>query len=188
MLASVGLAAPRGGGAQPARATSAAPAREGSAPAPGIPLLGSLSFTASREPIEVSADALEYDYRSRVLTYKGNVVVTQGDMKLETDKLTVTVDEHADRRVKEIVADGHVRLSKGDRWATAGHAVFDETQHTVVLSRNAELHDGSSQVSGDRVVVYLDQERSVIEGGGGRVKAVLFPPSPATPATPAEAP
>ena len=44
-----------------------------------------------------------------------------------------------------------------------------------MLSQNAVVHDGPNEVSGDRIVVYLDEERSVVEGGGGRVKAVLFP-------------
>lgn len=137
--------------------------------------LGALSFSNRRDPISVSADELEFDYRTRVLTYKGGVVVTQGDMKLESATLTVTLDEHADNRVKEVVADGQVRLSKGTRWATGGHATFDQAHNTVVLSQNAELHDGPNQVTGDRVVVYLDEERSVVEGGTGRVKALLFP-------------
>jgi lipopolysaccharide export system protein LptA len=37
------------------------------------------------------------------------------------------------------------------------------------------LHDGPNQIAGDRVIVYLDEDRSVVEGGDKRVKAVLFP-------------
>jgi lipopolysaccharide export system protein LptA len=145
-------------------------------PAQGDSLLGGLSFTSSREPISVSADRLEFDYRTRVLTYKGAVKATQGDMHLQSDTLTITLDEQSENRVKEVVAQGSVRLSKGTRWATGGRAVFDQLQRTAVLSDDAVLHDGPNQVSGDRVVVYLDEERSVVEGGNGRVKAVLFPP------------
>jgi len=111
-----------------------------------------------------------------VLTYKGDVVVLQGDMKLQSDTLVVSLDDHAENKVKEVVADGDVRLSKGDRWATGGHAVFDQANNTVVLSSNAELHDGPNQVTGERVVVYLNEQRSVVDGGTGRVKAVLVPP------------
>ena len=166
---------PRGGLAEEAHAATRVPA----ALNPGEPgrdsLLGGLSFTASREPITVTADKLQFDYRQRVLTYEGAVVVTQGDMKLQSNTLTVALDEHADQRVKEVVADGDVRLSQGARWATGGHAVFDQAQHTVVLSQGAVVHDGPNQVSGERIVVYLDQQRSVVEGGSGRVQAVLFP-------------
>jgi lipopolysaccharide export system protein LptA len=138
-------------------------------------LLGALSFSSSREPISVSADALEFDYKTRVLTYKGTVVAAQGDMKLESNTLTVSLDEHVQNRVKEVVAEGQVHLTKGTRWATGGKAVFNQAQNTVVLSENAVVHDGANEVSGDRVVVYLEEERSVVEGGSGRVKAVLYP-------------
>lgn len=173
-LVATGLLAARSSGEEARAATRAAP-KDDAGESTRNPFLGALSFTSSREPISVSADALEFDYRTRVLTYKGGVEVTQGDMKLQSETLRVALDDHAENGVKEVVADGQVRVSKGTRWATGGRAVFDQAQHTVVLSQDAVVHDGPNQVSGDRVVVYLDQERSVVEGGNGRVKAVLFP-------------
>ena len=144
-----------------------------------------MSLGSSREPISVSAERLEFDYRTRVLTYKGAVKATQGDMQLQSDVLTVSLDDHAEGRVKEVVAQGDVRLSKGTRWATGGRAVFDQNNRTVVLSEAAVLHEGPNQVSGERVVVYLDEERSIVEGGNGRVKAVLYPPKDTATPSPA---
>jgi lipopolysaccharide export system protein LptA len=166
---------PRGGRAEEARAATHGASTADQGEAGRNPLLGALSFTSSRQPITVTAGKLEFDYRERVLKYDGDVVVTQGDMKLQSNTLTVTLDEHAQDRVKEVVADGDVRLSQGARWATGGHVVFDQTQHTVVLSQSAVVHDGSNHVSGERIVVYLDEQRSVVEGGSGRVQAVLVP-------------
>jgi lipopolysaccharide export system protein LptA len=77
--------------------------------------------------------------------------------------------------VKEIVATGSVRIDQGTRFATGGKAVFDQTSRTVVLTENPVLHDGSNEVAGDRVVVFIDENRSVVEGGRKRVKAVVFP-------------
>ena len=148
---------------------------------PGDPLLGGFAFNSSDEPVVVTANTLEFDYRAGKLFYRGNVVASQADMKLESDTLTVLLDRGRDGKVTEVVAEGNVRMSKGSRHATAGRALFDQTKRQVVLSQNAVLHDGPNQVSGDRVVVYLDDERSVVEGGAGRVKAVLFPPKSATP-------
>ncbi len=173
--------------AEEARAATRVPTAE-HATAAGDPLLGALSLGSSREPISVSADSLVFDNRTRVLTYNGGVVATQGDMKLESNTLTVALDDKADSRLKEVVAVGDVHLSKGSRSATAGRAVFDQTSRTVVLSDNAVLHDGPNQVSGERVVVYLDEERSVVEGGNGRVKAVLFPSQSAAPVAAARNP
>lgn len=171
MVTSVAARAPA---ADEARATTTEP-RAAVTP-PTDPLLGALSFGSSHEPISVSANALDFDYRTRVLTYRGEVVATQGDMKLTSNTLTVSLDTKQGERLKEVVAEGSVRMSKGTRWATGGRAVFDQTNRTVVLSQDAVLHDGLNQVSGERVVVYLDEQRSVVDGGTGRVKAVLYPP------------
>ncbi|HEX7406476.1 MAG TPA: LptA/OstA family protein [Candidatus Binatia bacterium] len=170
LLAVIGALADRSCG-QEARAATRSPAATGTPPGPES-LLGAMSFSSKREPISITADAMEFEYRTRVLAYKGSVVVIQGDMKLESNRLTVALDDHVDNQVKEVVADGNVRLSKGSRWATGGRAVFDQGRNTVVLSEKAELHDGPNQITGDRVVVYLNEERSVVEG---RVKALLSP-------------
>lgn len=142
-------------------------------------VFGALSFTSGREPIAVSADGLEFDYKAGVITYRGAVKATQGDMTLEADRLTITLADMGAGQLREVVASGHVRLAKGERWATAGEAVFDQRQRTAILRQGAVLHDGASRVEGDRIVVYLDEERSVVEGArnGGRVSAVLVPPS-----------
>jgi lipopolysaccharide export system protein LptA len=175
VVVAVGLVASRSTGQQAQAATRSAAQGEG-VESGGDSLLDALSFSSKRDPISVSANALEFDYRTRVLMYKGSVEVTQGDVKLQSETLRVVLDEHAENRVKEIIADGSVRVTKGTRWATGGRAEFDNAKQTVVLSNDAVVHDGSNQVSGDRIVVYLRENRSVVEGGSGRVRAVLYPP------------
>jgi lipopolysaccharide export system protein LptA len=181
------LAAGRSAGEEAQAATHETP-RDGGVDAGHPSLLDALSFSSKRDPISVSADALEFDYRTRVLTYKGDVEVTQGDTKLQSETLRVVLDDHAQNQVKEIVADGNVRVSQGPRWATGGRAEFDQVKQTVVLSNDAVVHDGSNEVSGDRIVVYLNENRSVVEGGNGRVRAVLFPSKNGTPGTRAGVP
>lgn len=152
----------------------------------------------SKEPITVVADSLEYDYRGNVIRYRGHVEVTQGNITLVSDTLTITLEDRKRKakagepapdapqppparpmtdtgRVREIVAAGNVRIDQGARWAVGGRAVFDQTQRTLILTEQPVLHDGPNQVAGDRVVVYLDEDRSVVEGGQQRVKAILHP-------------
>ena len=167
---------------------AAEPARErplGSAPFD----VGTLGH--SKEPITITSELLEYDYKANVVVYRGEVEAVQGNVKVRSDKLTVTLARANDGteakprmpdpaakdspRVQEVVAAGTVRIDQGTRWATGGKAVFDQSQRTLVLTENPVLHDGPNEVAGDRVVVYLDEDRSVVEGGRKRVKAVLYP-------------
>jgi lipopolysaccharide export system protein LptA len=153
-----------------------------------------------KEPITITSDTLEFDYKTNVVVYSGDVNATQGNVKLRSDKLTVTLEKTAGQgnggsndggsdtgnaggnagddgktRVRDIVAVGNVRVDSGTRWATGGKAVFDQTKRTLSLIENPVLHDGVNEVVGERVVVYLDEDRSVVEGGRKRVKAVLYP-------------
>ena len=78
-------------------------------------------------------------------------------------------------KLQSVVATGSVRIDQGTKWAVGGKATFDQSNRTLVLTENPVMHDGPNEVAGDRVVVFLDQDRSIVEGGRKRVKAVLFP-------------
>ena len=166
-------------------------------PAKGDGFFDGGDFGNRKEPINITSDSLEYDYKTNVVVYRGDVIAIQGDMKVRSDTLTVTLTgrdgtgapgapEHdADpakangqaggQKVQEIVAVGHVRIDNGTRWATGGRAVFEQASRTLVLTETPVLHDGPNEVAGDRVLVYLDENRSVVEGGRKRVKAVVYP-------------
>jgi len=154
---------------------------------------GALSARSQDGPITIKSDSLELDYRGSTLTYLGNVHVTQGDMVLTSDRLAIAFQKgvlegtaparektetggRARDRIREIVADGNVRIEQEQRVATGKRAVFDHAKQTIVLSDNAVLEEGPNQVSGERIVVYLSEQRSVIESGAkARVQAVLYP-------------
>ena len=138
-------------------------------------LLGGFALGGDRGPVRIDADAMEFDYKTKVLTYRGGVTVTQADMKLRSETLRVTLDPDRPERPREVVAEGSVQIDKGTRRATGGRAVFDDAARTVTLTDQARLQDGPNEVTGERVVVYLDEQRSVVEGGQDRVRAVLYP-------------
>ncbi len=189
VLAAMGLAGsallPHGVGAQSAAAATARPLMGGDRSGGADSLLGGFAFAPDRGPVTISAKELEFDYRGRVLTYRGAVSVSQADLTLHSDLLRVTFDPDAPDRLREVVAEGAVRIAKGDRRATGGRAVFDQAARTVTLTDQATLRDGPNEVVGARVVVYLDEARGVVQGGEERVRAVLFPPGEGEAGTPA---
>jgi lipopolysaccharide export system protein LptA len=171
----------------------AEPARERSGDKPAF---SASEFGKRKEPITVSSDMLEYDYKANVVVYRGDVQAIQGPVKVRSDTLTVTLESNQEKtgpekpgddkpgleamdggtqRLRQILATGRVRIDHGTRWATGGRAIFDQKSRTIVLTETPVLHDGANEVMGDRVVVYLDEDRSVVEGGRKRVKAVLYP-------------
>ena len=166
LVAGVGGAAEKGG------------AEKGAASAGRMDdLLGNFSLGGDRGPVRVDADSMEFDYKTMVLSYRGNVVVTQADVTLRSDSLRVVLNREGPQKPTEVVAEGNVRIDAGERHASGGKAVFDDAKRTVTLSDQATLRDGPNEIEGERVVVYLDEERSIVEGGPERVRAVLYPPT-----------
>jgi len=158
--------------------------------------MDSLSLTSRREPIHIRSRDLEFLYNEKRVTYRGDVVVTQGDTTLKSDTLTVTYEDQPaekgpaqpraektavqqaenasfQQQLKEIVAEGNVQITSGDRRATSKKAVFNEAVRTVVLSGNAVLEEGGNRVTGEKVTVFLDEKRSVVEGGGGKAQVEM---------------
>lgn len=170
---------------------------------PANGLFQSLSLGSNKGPVQIDSDSLELDYKSSNVTYRGHVQVTQGDVTLTSDRLSISYDPEAVKRtdkpaagaakpaegvvktampggdadrIKEIIAEGNVRIRQGTKTAEGRRAVFDQAKQTFTLSEGAVLHDGPNQVAGERVIVYLKEERSVVESGSNtRVKAVLYP-------------
>jgi lipopolysaccharide export system protein LptA len=136
----------------------------------------SFGFTASRAPIDITSDTVEADQKTNTVTFKGNVVAKQEDTTLYANTLTITYDQSA-KRLKEIVAVGNVKVVQLDRRATGQKATFDQDKNKVVLDGDAVVREGTNVIRGERIVFYVDEERSVVEGGkGSRVTTSITPP------------
>jgi len=80
------------------------------------------------------------------------------------------------KQMRQIVAEGKVNATQGNRVATGEKAVFDDKSKTVTLTGNPVMRQGNSQVTGTKVVYYMDQDRAIAEGDGKvRVQATIFP-------------
>jgi lipopolysaccharide export system protein LptA len=137
---------------------------------------GNFSFTARKEPIQITSQKLDFDYKNRRTVFRGDVEVIQGDVHLNSDVLTVDYTQAGDQQqLKEVTADGNVKITQAGKKATGSHAVFDQGSRTMVLTGNAVLEEGSNQVNGDRIVVHPDDSRMEVLGENRRVKVILFP-------------
>ena len=76
----------------------------------------------------ITATRLTYDYKQRYALFEENVVVTDPELNLQADRLTVSFD--ADGKATLIKAEGRVLLSQQDKSAQAGLATSSETART----------------------------------------------------------
>jgi len=133
-------------------------------------------------PTNITSDTLSLNAKDRVFVYKGNVVVTQGDMTL-TSKV-VEGNYNDQNQIQKIVAKGDVVITKQEIKATSQLATYDAVSSIVTLTDNPQLQQGESVLIADRIKVYLNEDRSQAEGNV-RVTFVKTTPIPTpVPATP----
>jgi len=122
-------------------------------------------------PINISADRLEFSYGKGLLRYEGNVRVEHAGAKIHARSLEVAFEPEGQRSLKKITARGDVEVLNGNESAHSELAEYDPTAATIVLTSNARLGSGPNSLSGEKVVVYLNEERAVVLGGGGAAPA-----------------
>ncbi len=141
------------------------------------PTLGRpFGLATSRAPIDITSDTVEANQKQNVVTFKGNVLAKQEDITLYAATVTITYDPDS-KGIKTVVATGNVKIVQQDRRATGQKITFQQEGNRVILEGDAVLREGDNVIRGERVVYYIDEERSVIEGGkGGRVNTTITPP------------
>jgi lipopolysaccharide export system protein LptA len=152
---------------RPARPSSTAPAPRPDGAADG-----------SNAPVTVDADQLENIQKEGLVVFTGNVVATQNSSTQWADRMEVYLDDKGDRIVRTI-STGNVRIITRDcRSGTAKRAEYYDAEQRVVLIGNARVWRDDNMVTGERITIFLAEDRSLVEGGQQeRVKAVFYPKS-----------
>ena len=96
-----------------------------------------------KDPIYITADWMEVDQNKNTITYKGRVVTIQADMTMRSEALIAYYDPET-KQMRQIVAEGKVNATQGNRVATGEKAVFDDKSKTVTLIGNFVMRQGNS--------------------------------------------
>jgi lipopolysaccharide export system protein LptA len=128
-----------------------------------------------KDPIFITSDWMEVDQKKNTITYKGRVITVQAEMTMRSETLTAYYDPEM-KQMKQIIAEGKVNATQGNRVATGQKAVFDDQAKTVTLTGSPVMRQGNSQISGVKIVYFIEQDKSIVEGDDKlRVQATIFP-------------
>jgi len=149
------------------------------AAAPSGPSLG----IDSTQPIAVNADSFLADLNNETGTYTGNVIVTQGAVRLHADEVTV----HAPGgRASRMEAIGNVVVDSPSGQAVGDSGVYDVSQQTIRLTGDVVLTKDANVMRGNALEVSMatglarltaDATRAAPGQPPGRVQG-LFVPAP----------
>ena len=164
--------------------------------------------TDSDQPIEIESDFAELDDQEHKTIYIGNVVVTQGSIRMTGDKLRANFNEN--RELIEAFMEGRPAHFKqtpdGDKQDIMGEALDVEyyaKKNLLFLIQRAKLTQGERLFEGYRI--NYDTKKSIITGRGtpgdkpqapeagapksqGRVHVIIPPKTPPGAVAPAPAP
>ncbi|MBA5777018.1 lipopolysaccharide transport periplasmic protein LptA [Stappia sp. F7233] len=136
-----------------------------------------------REPIQIEAKELKVQDKSQSAVFSGDVLVTQGDAILKTQRLVVYYDGSAagavQQRISKLEASGRVYIASKDQTATGEEATFDMNSQVMVMTgKEVVLSQGPNVVVGNRLTVNLKTGQADLEAPkSGRVKVLIQPNS-----------
>lgn len=127
-------------------------------------------------PIDVTAERIEAQDRADRAIFSGNVKVRQGELTLDTQRLTVNYTTVGGLDIKRLDASGGVLVRSPTETAKGNFGIYDTDRKLITLIGAVQLNRGGSQINGQRLTIDLNSGRAVVDGGqagigqsGGRV-------------------
>ena len=139
-------------------------------------LLEQSDCEGAKAALDVTSEQMTFDNDTHTFIFEDKVRVQRCDVVIDCDRLQVV--RYADEnRIKHVIATGNVRFQDGTRHAVAERADYYEAEQKLVLVGNPRAWDADKQneLSGDEIVVFLEEERIIVSGA-----RVRFHPAPSS--------
>lgn len=142
------------------------------------------------QPIQIVSDRMDAFNEKRMVVFSGNALATQGARTIRAERLTLYYRDDQKRpgrsavggggegagNLERVEAKGHVTITEGERIVTGEEALFDQDAQRITMTGSAVLREGDNIVRGDKIVVFLNENRGVVEGAENRrVTATIYP-------------
>ncbi len=132
--------------------------------------LPSFALSTDRDqPANIEADDIEFDFKKGIRTYKKNVLIVQGTLRIKADNLVTTYDGS---ELTEAVAIGSLAQFKqrpddkpDDVEGWAEKIVVDQKQNIITLYGKAALKQGSDTARGETIVYNMATDTLKVQGG-----------------------
>lgn len=137
-------------------------------------------------PVDISADRLEVKQKENIAFFTGNVVVTQSDMSLISDRITVFYEEDREENnsssISRLDASGNVTLTSPTETIRSTWGVYDFEERIITLGGKVEFNNAEGQLTSPRLQINLSTGQITMDGGrvegneSGRVSGQFIPP------------
>ncbi|MDH4557612.1 lipopolysaccharide transport periplasmic protein LptA [Pseudomonas sp. BN417] len=124
--------------------------------------------TDREQPIRVQADSAELDDKQGVAVYRGNVVITQGTLKITGDTVTITQDANGDIEVFTSVGKPayYEQQPAVDKQIVKAYGLtiqyFAANERIILLDQAKVVQEGNT-FEGEKIV--YDTQRQIVNAG-----------------------
>jgi lipopolysaccharide export system protein LptA len=150
--------------------------------------LAQVQAEAPPQPITIEADHAEIDERKGESVYTGHVVLIQGKVRIEAERLTVYTKDRELERISAVGEPVNYRQQRDDEEEIRGHSqrlLYQVDTQILLLLDHAELWQGKNRFSGNRIQYDRRAERvtaSQDQSGEQRVQVTIQPKAKTPPA------
>ncbi len=127
------------------------------------------------EPLEIISDWTEADRRKGTISFGGKVIAKQRDMVLYADRV-VNYFNMQSRRLLRALAIGNVKINQADKFATCEKAELIQAERKVILTGNPVMWQGGNRVTGDKIIIYLNESQAEVYGSPEKKARVRIRP------------
>lgn len=133
----------------------------------------------------VTSERMTVQNKEHRAIFEGTVVLTKGDLVVRSDVMVVFYEPREPEKngstpagaekngeeqvsqmaVSKIEATGRVQIEKKAGTATCRKAVFYQKEQKIVLTGDPVAWERGNRVTGERITMFLEQDRTVVEGG-----------------------
>ncbi|GAB5414718.1 MAG: hypothetical protein Cons2KO_23210 [Congregibacter sp.] len=115
------------------------------------------------QAIEISAERAYRDDKAGFTVYSGDVILEQGTLTIEAEKLTIFHDREAADRIIAVGEPARMRqqpeLEKGFVTASAGRIIYEKSRERILLRIDASIEQDGAIVSGESIDYFMAQQR-----------------------------
>jgi len=134
------------------------------------------------QPIFINADRTEYDEKTGVQIWSGNVVMSQGTMEIKADRITITLRDNKLSRVEGTGSPIQFQQENEAGELVKGNANtidYNAETNLLALSGSATLTQPGQRLQSERIEFDINRQKVTAEGGNdSRVSIQIQPPEP----------
>ncbi len=138
--------------------------------------IGAMALSSDRDqPAVIEADDVEFDFRTGVRTYRGNVSVVQGTLEINSDKLIVN---YKDGKMQDATAWGNPARfrqrpdgKQADVIGKGKKILLNEVKNTLTLYTKASLKQGSDTAHGEIIIYDMAKDKLRVKGAASTTRA-----------------